>query len=229
MVSFYEWFLHKHIMHGDPKFLGKFPIIGDYLKWTAESHHEHHKLININMTMKENKPDDRSAYFPWSLSVGLAISFYILSRPIIPKPLIVSILITFIHNLLWNNWHTRFHAYEHDVSVLQGPPKISFFPLGPIYNYLWKYHTIHHSQKGEKYNFNLGPIYNYLWKYHTIHHSQKGEKYNFNIIFPFFDHVFGTLGDESCINNVDFCKKNHHDDRCYQEQVKCFTGEDILR
>ncbi len=203
MISFYEWFLHKHIMHGDPEFLGKFPFIGEYLKKTAVSHHDHHKLINIDMTMKENKPDDRSAYFPWSLSIGLAISFFVLIRPVIPRPLLVSVLVALLHNLLWNNWHTRFHAYEHDVTILQGPPKLSFFPLGPIYNY--------------------------LWKYHTIHHSQKGEKYNFNIIFPFFDHVFGTLGDESCINNVDFCKKNHHDDRCYQEQVKCFTGRDIIQ
>ena len=87
MISFYEWFLHKHIMHGDPEFLGKFPFIGEYLKKTAVSHHDHHKLINIDMTMKENKPDDRSAYFPWSLSIGLAISFFVLIRPVIPRPL----------------------------------------------------------------------------------------------------------------------------------------------
>jgi hypothetical protein len=28
---------------------------------------------------------------------------------------------------------------------------------------------------------------------------------------------------------MEYCKKNHQDDRCYQKQHHCFTDKDIIR
>src|SRR6056300_262867 len=202
IISFYEWFLHRHIMHGDPEFLKKFPGIGSYMAETARHHLEHHKLVNIDMTLKENI-ESTGVYFTWSVTVIFIILTLLHIRKIVPMPILVSIAAVFLHNILWNNWHTRFHEYQREVNITQGLPKFGIFPTGFIYDY--------------------------LWKYHTIHHSQKCQKYNFNIIFPLFDHVFGTVGDSSCIDNMEYCKKNHDDERCYQRQHHCFTNKDIIR
>ena len=201
IISFYEWFLHRHIMHGDPEFLGKFPGIGRYMAETAKHHLEHHKLVNIDMTLKKDE-HTTGVYFPWSVTILFLLITFVHVWKVVPMPVVVTIVAVFIHNILWNNWHTRFHNYQQDVTIKDGLPKVPIFPGGFIYDY--------------------------LWKYHTIHHSQKGEKYNFNIIFPLFDHIFGTVGDISCIDNMAYCKENHHDDRCYQEQYYCFTNKDII-
>ena len=202
IISFYEWFLHRHVMHGDPDFFKKIPGIGSYLADTATKHIEHHKIVNIDMTLQDNE-HTTGVYFPWSTTIIFVVILILTIWKLVPVPVLTSVIVVFIHNILWNNWHTRFHDYQNDVTITDGLPKVSPFPGGFIYDY--------------------------LWKYHTIHHSQKGDKYNYNIIFPLFDHVFGTLGDASCIDNTSYCKENHHDERCYQKQQHCYTEKDVIR
>jgi len=197
IISFYEWFLHRHIMHGNPATLSKIPLLGTYLAKTAEEHIEHHKHVNIDMTLKDQKCN-KGVYFTWSVTLIFAVIMLMNTRRYIP----ISILAMCMHNILWNNWHTKFHDYKHPVSIKEGLPTIGMLPTGFIYNQ--------------------------LWKYHTVHHSQKGEKYNFNIIFPLFDHIFGTYKGDVCIDNMEYCKKNHIDDRCYQRQYYCYSDSDIL-
>lgn len=201
LISFYEWFIHRHIMHGNPEFLKKFPIFGNYLSKTAIDHVEHHKHVNIDMTLKTDE-ESEGVYFPWSVTLITTIIFFINAMGLIPNAFVVAVLVVALHNILWNNWHTRFHDYKKDVTLSHGLPKFSIFPTGIIYDA--------------------------LWKYHTLHHAQKGDKYNFNIICPLFDHVFGTYKSGTCIDNMKYCKENHHDDRCYQEQYYCFTNKDII-
>ena len=202
IISFYEWFLHRCIMHGDPIFLAKIPGIGSFLAGTAKHHLDHHKHVNIDMTLSD-RTQTTEIYFPWGMTLVLILILFLTLFKIVPAPALVAVIVVGIHNLLWNNWHTRFHAYEKEVTFDQGLPKMDRFPTGIIYNY--------------------------LWKYHAIHHSQKGEKTNFNIIFPLFDHLFGTIGDESCIDNSEYCKQNLSDERCYQKQVHCYTDKDIIQ
>ncbi len=201
-ISFYEWFIHRYIMHGDPDILSKIPLMGIYLAKTAEDHINHHKHVNIDMTLKEHNKTT-GVYFPWSTTLVFIVLLLLNIRRYISNSILISILAVCIHNILWNNWHTKFHDYKHNVSIKEGLPTIGMLPSGFIYNQ--------------------------LWKYHTVHHSQKGEKYNFNIIFPLFDHVFGTYNGDVCIDNMEYCKKNHSDDRCYQPQYYCFSDSDILR
>jgi len=42
-----------------------------------------------------------------------------------------------------------------------------------------------------------------------------------------FDHIFGTLGTDYCIDNTEYCKSNPRDNRCRQKQKYCFTEKDI--
>jgi sterol desaturase/sphingolipid hydroxylase (fatty acid hydroxylase superfamily) len=187
-------------MHGDPIFLAKIPGIGSYLASTATHHLDHHKYVNIDMTLSASQTTE--VYFPWSMTLLLIVILILTLWKIVPAPVLIAIVLVGIHNLLWNNWHTRFHDYQKDVTIDKGLPKLNGFPTGFIYDY--------------------------LWTYHTIHHSQKGEKTNFNIIFPLFDHLFGTLGDPSCIDNTDYCRRNLSDDRCYQRQTYCYTDKDVI-
>lgn len=196
LSSFMEWSLHKFVMHGNPEFFEKIPLIGKILASTARDHLRHHEHVNIDMTLSQTKTN--GLYFWWSTTLTFIIIALILSKFMAPVPIVLSIL---IHNILWNNWHTRFHKYDQTVKIKEGLPTFQMFPVGPIYDY--------------------------LWKYHAIHHSQKGEKYNFNIILPLFDHLFGTLGDKSCIDNTLYCKTQQSDYRCYQNQYRCYTKNDI--
>lgn len=202
LMSFYEWFLHRHVMHGDINVLKKIPLLGRYLVETAREHLEHHKHVNMDMTLKTHK-QTTGVYFTWDVTLIFIIILTLSTTKIIPKYILFAAMAVCFHNLLWNNWHTRFHDYKHDIPFSTGLPKMDLFPTGYVYDT--------------------------LWKYHTIHHSQKGEKYNFNIIFPMFDHIFGTYKGGSCVDNTEYCKKNHSDDRCYQGQSFCYSDRDILK
>ena len=200
VASLFEWVLHKHVMHGNPNTLKKIPIFGNLMASVARDHLQHHKHVNIDMTLREDTKT-KGVYFQWVTTLVFVLLIYGFLKCSVPLPIVLVIISVSIHNLLWNNWHTRFHQYQHQIGVLDGLPKLSIFPLGPIYNY--------------------------LWIYHAIHHSQKGEKYNFNIILPMFDHIFGTLGPKYCIDNTEYCKNNPRDNRCRQKQKYCFTTQDI--
>lgn len=200
VISLFEWVIHRYVMHGNPGNLKKVPIFGGILSQMARDHLEHHKHVNIDMTLKNNVKT-KGVYFPWITTLVFISLIYVFLKCSVPLPIVLVIVSVSIHNLLWNNWHTRFHQYQNKIGVLDGLPKLGIFPLGPIYNY--------------------------LWKYHAVHHSQKGEKYNFNIILPMFDHIFGTLGTDYCIDNTEYCKSNPRDNRCRQKQKYCFTEKDI--
>ena len=55
LCSFTEWFLHSQIMHGNMQSLSKVPIIGNALAETSRAHMEHHKEVNMDMTLNHDK------------------------------------------------------------------------------------------------------------------------------------------------------------------------------
>lgn len=203
IISFYEWFIHRYIMHGDSESLKKIPLIGGYLSQTAMSHLNHHKDVNINMTLKTST-ETGNVQLPWSTIFLFIVLSLIASYKLIPKYHFFVVQVVIFYSFLWNNWHTKFHDYKHDINITSGIPRLHNFFAG-------------------------GYIYNTLWKYHAIHHSQKGEKYNFNVFCPLFDHVFGTYKSGVCIDNMEYCKKNQDDDRCYQPQYYCYKDKDVLK
>ena len=70
LISFIEWFVHKHIMHGDASRLRHVPLIGHYLSETAKYHHKHHNEVLMNMRYKHCKTTDG---FDWINTVCMVI------------------------------------------------------------------------------------------------------------------------------------------------------------
>ena len=205
IASFYEWSIHKYIMHGDPEVLKQFPIIGERLRITAESHQYHHKQVLMNM----HYIDEHSTNgFQWFDSVIMFIlvmvSFKILTN--IENNYITTglvFLIVIIYCFLWNTIHNQMHYTTKTMTLKEGVPSI-ILDRSIIKN----------------------PIYKFLYINHGIHHLQKGDKYNYNIIFPMFDDLFFTKKYGKCYNNVAYCKLNKNKDkRCKSKVVGCLSTD----
>ena len=195
VVSMIEWVIHSQVMHGEPNKLAKIPFAGEYLKKTALSHHSHHKDVNIDMSLKEGStPSD--LYFPWDITIILGVSLLLVLLLIFTpkKAITISVLISLIVSLLWNSWHPNMHDSNIKITLREGMPRCD--------------------------SLASGPLYRYLKKHHTIHHSQKGVKYNHNIILPGFDNVMNTSKTKHCIDNRVYCS-NAIDDRCLDYQKLC--------
>ena len=98
--------------------------------------------------------------------------------------LLIIISSIFLYIWSWNSIHTRYHSKK---ISLKNQIKYSIIPFfKPDTNSI---------------------IYKYLFKYHTLHHLNKGEnKGNYNIICPLFDHVFNTYN--SKVDNKLYFSKN---------------------
>jgi sterol desaturase/sphingolipid hydroxylase (fatty acid hydroxylase superfamily) len=192
-------------MHGDEEKFKKIPIVGSYLAKTAKDHIEHHKDVNMNMTINGNTSSNSSLFFSWEICVILII-FSMGSLKIFrftnKESLIYSVIISIFVCFLWNNWHNDMHDSKMQIDMYEGFPNVP----GLI---------------------SKGPIYKWLWKYHANHHLQKGYKYNYNIIFPCFDYVLGTYKGDTCIDNSDYCNTTS-DYRCQINKKFCYTDKDIL-
>ena len=70
-LSFMEWSLHKFVMHGNPEFFEKIPLIGKILASTARDHLRHHEHVNIDMTLSQTKTN--GLYFWWSTTLVFII------------------------------------------------------------------------------------------------------------------------------------------------------------
>lgn len=62
-ISFIEWFVHKHIMHGDESRLRCVPLLGNYMGEIAKHHHNE---VLMNMRYKHRKTTDG---FNWTNTV----------------------------------------------------------------------------------------------------------------------------------------------------------------
>lgn len=197
LLSFWEWFIHCLIMHGDKHKLKKIPVMGPYLADVASSHLTHHKEVNMDMKLN-NITDIHSLFFGWNVCFILTILMFGSLVTIgfsLKHASILSVLLGMLVCFLWNNWHTDMHDSNVTIAITEGIPN----QLGLI---------------------SRGPVYNWLKRYHTTHHLQKGNKYNYNIIFPGFDHLMGTY-QECCVDNTNYCK-NTADQRCLSKQTFCF-------
>lgn len=202
-LTFWEWVLHSQVMHGDPDALRRVPVIGAQLAQVAKDHISHHMDVNIDMTLKGNSHKS-GLFFSWQTTfVGTALVFVTLVtlRVDMHTAIRMAVAAALLMSVLWNSWHADMHGSDLWVGVSEGIPRVS--------------------------GLSRGPLYQFLWKYHAIHHSQKGQKFNFNIIFPGFDFLAGTY-QGNCFDNDKYCAQNGQDDRCAQGTRYCYTNTDVL-
>lgn len=205
IASFYEWYIHKYIMHGDPKILKRIPIIGEILRITAESHHHHHKQVLMNMHYIDEHSTNGFEWFESAVMFILILVTFKMLTTIKSNYVIlaVSITIVLIYCFLWNTIHNKMHYTTKTMSFNQGVPSIILDP-----------------------SIIQNPIYKFLYINHGIHHLQKGQKYNYNIIFPIFDYIFFTKKYGKCYNNVAYCKFNESKDkRCATKKIGCINTD----
>jgi len=202
-LTLWEWVLHAKVMHGDPDQLRRVPIVGPTLAKVAADHLAHHIDVQIDMTLKGDAHES-GLFFSWQTTiVGTLLVFATLktARMGTTQALSLSITASLLMSVLWNSWHASMHGTDLTVDAKKGMPR-------------WK-------------GLSRGPLYRWLWKYHAIHHSQKGQKYNFNIIFPGFDWLMGTYKSH-CFDNTAYCEENQQDGRCNQTKRHCYTDVDVL-
>ena len=186
IITFLEWFIHKHIMHGDERTLRNVPFVGKFLYKTALNHKNHHEEVDNKMKLAKEYSFG-SLYFKWG-ELGI---FYVLFASLLflflgPLNLVFVMIYSFvvisIYVFLWNTWHIDMHDVDDVVDIKTGIPNFS---------------------KAISY----GPIYRWLWKNHAIHHMQKLDKCNFNIIVPGFDFIMQTYN--NAFDNRQFCIENY--------------------
>lgn len=113
------------------------------------------------------------------------------------------ILMTFIPMFIyiwsWNSIHTKYHNREVSLENQMSYNIIPFFK--PDTN---------------------SRIYKYLYKYHTLHHLNKGKnKGNYNIVCPLFDYIFNTYNSK-VDNKLHFLEnkpKTKQEEWLYNNQV----------
>jgi len=172
-----------------------FPFMEKEYVEQCESHLQHHKEVEPDMSLKRVEHED-TLFMAWRLflfieSIFLLCIFlakFISNAAIDSWWLIVSsFFITFLYQYLWNKTHVNMHSYEADFSIWMGPYDEKLFDLSWMTALLYQNHEKHHMQKGE----------------------QKG---NYNIILLGADEWFGTNVKE--VNNREYCVSHSSEKIC---------------
>lgn len=206
LVSGLEWFVHARIMHGDAEQLARAPLIGAALARTAAEHVSHHMMVGADMLLVA-PPEASHLTFGWASAAAgaLALGALMLASGLY-SPCTVAWLApasAALFMYVWNCWHVRFHGEDRRVALRQGPPNRPELPAG-------------------------GLLYRALWKYHAVHHTQKGLKCNFNIVCPGFDWLMGTMGSR-CYDNRQYCRASSATAACRGRLAHCYADGDVLR
>ena len=183
IISFFEWFIHNYYMHKNSK-------IGEYLydNIIKGGHIGHHKKTYLNQKLdleneNENEKEKELVFellSPYTIFIVFLLMiifnkiYYLIPefKNVVPIKyfLIINFIIIFVYFWSWNSLHTKYHF-----------KKVSF-------KNQFKYNIIPFFKPDTN-----SKIYKFLYKYHTLHHLNKGKcKGNYNIICPFFDYIFKT-------------------------------------
>lgn len=208
--SMLEWVLHAHVMHGNPKTLRKIPLVGATMASTARIHLEHHRAVNMDMTLTSPKDHVHGIIFSWETAFMLFFIHFGLTFALkgflgmsARRAAGLSLAMTVVYCFLWNNIHMDMHRMEHRIGWETGVPNTPhLLSSGAMYKWLWKYHANHHLQKG-------------------------GDKGNFNIVLPGFDHLMGTYRG-FCFDNTEYCKDSK-DDRCNVRSRGCLSDNEVYK
>ena len=207
VISFFEWYIHKNLMHKGDK--NMFISLIDklyffvYKQYHRTNHIEHHSKTKNSGEVENNE----------------ALFFAKFHKFLLPFPTIILLILL---NKIFLNYTFTFKNLIYFFILI--------FFISWLYEILWnKIHpTIHRWDKYYKKDgiFENNPYYKFLEKYHMIHHFNKGDKKtNYNIVLPLFDYIMGTY--KNCVDNTDFCKKHKYDS--YKNFELCKNQENNIK
>ena len=194
-ISLMEWVVHKYIMHctNSNTFIRNIISNIKFLDNVCKYHITHHVNVNSDMSVVDEKDDPQNdakfrmgwnIYIPLtiSVSIGFLFSRYISKYKIsFLNIVILSSIISFIWEYIWNKTHTEMHKFEQTYSIKKGPYDNGFFNTEILMKLLYKNHVMHHAQKGDK-------------------------KGNFDVIFLGADEWLNS--NNKTVDNTEFCKTN---------------------
>lgn len=147
ILSFYEWFLHKHLMHTH----------------NIEKHLDHHLYVNDDMSIRDHHGMSFEIKHSVVLIILISVSFYFVLKMCslyvnYSHLLLLSIFIMFIYKTLWDYLHYKVHQQEPHNKIYE-----TLLPNSYIH---WAYnnHIMHHKVKGDKkgnYNIIL-PLFDHI-------------------------------------------------------------------
>jgi uncharacterized membrane protein SirB2 len=198
-ISVVELNVHKHIMHCDKtstlaKILKYIPFTNDTYLSTCDEHIQHHVDVEPDMSINDTKKEH--LFMGWGNYIYILIASFaclIGAKHIsnikisLISLFLISIIIAFLWEYLWNKIHIKMHNFEMEYSIEDGPYDNGLFNLDFIKNILLKNHTKHHLQKGKT-------------------------KGNYNVIFLGADEWFGL--NVKNIDNVEYCKTHTNEKIC---------------
>lgn len=153
-VSFFEWQIHRHLMHRKrfPKWVYR---MSPYILRTFEAHAvEHHSTYYHEF---DHEPDPYGREHNLDIKVGETVAILSTLCPIFAlifwfSPLGGSILlgVSILHNRAWNVLHRQMHI-----------PKNTFFKDSAFFRWVARHHFMHHRETTKNYNV-VFPLWDYL-------------------------------------------------------------------
>ena len=197
-LSILELAIHKNVMHCDKNGLLSsivkyIPVFNDEYECQCDSHIQHHVEVEPDMSLN-SVDDEKSLFMYWRVFILFFILLLVcttMAKHIsnynigFKYLLIISGVVTFVYEYLWNKVHHKMHEYYSTFSILEGPYDNGLFNLDIVKNMLYNNHKNHHLQKG----------------------TRKG---NYNIIVLGADEWFGLHTQK--VDNIEYCK-THRDEK----------------
>ena len=191
--SVIEWATHKWTMHG----LGWVGALVDSAGMTLRGHMEHHSETALNQDIPPDfRPegivfDSKEMWIMGGLfSVGAIVNWKLLGLDTLLTPrapwlgatamLGATVLFSLSYFWIWNSFHSAYHRkYIHTNRPIPNPKSGTQLTLWSPLPYFSP--------------DTASPLYRSLFKYHTLHHLNKGDgKGNFNIMMPLADLLLGS-------------------------------------
>lgn len=154
-VSFFEWQIHRHLMHRKrfPKWVYRF---SPYILETFEAHAvRHHGQYYDEF---DHEPDPAGREYNLDIKVGETVTIVICLAPVFAlifwlSPLGGSILLgmSVLHNQAWNLLHREMHIPQH-----------GWLGNTAFFRFLARHHFLHHEQTSKNYNI-VFPLFDYVF------------------------------------------------------------------
>jgi hypothetical protein len=153
-ISFFEYQIHRHLMHRKrlPKWLYR---VSPYVLKTFESHAVCHHGVWYKRF--DYEPDPRGREHNLDIKLGETAVMLLCLAPVFALLLWLSpwggaivLAVSVLHNRLWNVLHRQMHI-----------PQRAFFRNWPAFRFLARQHFMHHQQTTKNYNV-VFPLFDFL-------------------------------------------------------------------